>query len=381
MKFTSLLAPTVLFPFAAAINFFSVTGLLVFAGLLGQSELAADIAVTQGAVIAVFFSLSGNARNLILANNSSNDNGHLFYFRIIIILPAALAAFLLANSIIDIPLVLILGLILRKCTEWIIELELANREKSDDSIFAIKYILVNAFGFSLLIISLAFSWLDLFYIILFVWALLPATFLYSYVQKAWNINFEKSGFIKLFPHIGSSAVIGVTMFIFRIMLITLVGKVWAGQMFTAYAIGGLASSIYTHAIGPTVVLRRNARSSNMSYLYFLLCILVGILIWFSAPLFHSEQFLYGIGFSIIGGGVMLLAQQQRLHLLQGLEKDVFTPDALINILFIASVPFAYYLFGQHILVVFFLWSALLNLSFYWPLAYKHQEKIIGKCID
>ena len=82
-----------LYPIAAASNLFSVTALLIIAGILGNGELAADIAIVQAAVVAIFLSLSGNARNLILANKTDSDDKSLFYFRLITMLPAAVAVF------------------------------------------------------------------------------------------------------------------------------------------------------------------------------------------------------------------------------------------------------------------------------------------------
>ncbi|RLA46686.1 MAG: hypothetical protein DRR42_18190 [Gammaproteobacteria bacterium] len=64
------LSKSLLFPLAAALNFFSITALLIITGLTGSGELAANIAIAQGAILVVFLSLSGNARNLILASST-----------------------------------------------------------------------------------------------------------------------------------------------------------------------------------------------------------------------------------------------------------------------------------------------------------------------
>jgi len=371
-----LINQTLVYPFAAAINFFSITALLIITGLLGKGVLAADIAVIQGAVIAVFLSLSGNARNLILSNRTDSNEVNLFYFRLLIMLPAVIAAVLLAKSIVDVPLGLIVALILRKCTEWIAELQLANREKANDFLFANRYVQINTVGLSALVLMLLFSWMDAFYLILYVWAVLPAVFLWSHIR--WILDSKKVtlNFATFIPHIGSSSVIGITTYIFRILLIILAGKMLAGQMFTAYAIGGVASAIYTYALGPTLLLRETSKAQKGLILYILFCVLMGIMVLLTALLFRMELFsplfIYGIGFSLIGGGIMLLAQRQRLYLLQISQKDVFVPDALVNILVIASIPFAYYVFGQISLAVLFLWTAILNALFYMLLAYKNR---------
>ena len=371
-----LVKQTLVYPFAAALNFFSITALLIITGLLGKGALAADIAVIQGAVIAVFLSLSGNARNLILSNRADNDEVNLFYFRLLIMLPAVIAAVLLAKSIVDVPLGLIAALIIRKCTEWLAELQLANREKANDFLFANRYVQINTVGLSALVLMLLFSWMDAFYLILYVWAILPAVFLWSHIR--WILDSKKVtlNFAAFIPHIGSSSVIGITTYIFRILLITLVGKMIAGQMFTAYAIGGVASAIYTYALGPTLILHETSKANKGLIFYILFCVLTGVMV-ISAALFLKIEyfpplFIYGIGFSLIGGGIMLLAQRQRLYLLQVFHKDVFVPDALVNILLITSIPFIYYVFGQTSLAVIFLWSALINVLFYISLAYKNR---------
>jgi hypothetical protein len=55
-----------LFPLAFMMNTFSMTALIVILGVSGQSHLAADVGIIQGALTALFFSFSANARSMIL---------------------------------------------------------------------------------------------------------------------------------------------------------------------------------------------------------------------------------------------------------------------------------------------------------------------------
>ena len=48
---------------AVMINFFSITALFMAASLFGMEELSAEIAIVQGAIIAVFLSLSGHSKH------------------------------------------------------------------------------------------------------------------------------------------------------------------------------------------------------------------------------------------------------------------------------------------------------------------------------
>ena len=365
-----------LFPFAAAINLFSTTGLLLFAGLLGNGDLAADIAIIQGSILAVFHSLSANARNLILASGSSElDQRNIFYFRLVIFVPAIIAVFYLANTVIDVSTYLFIGLVLRKCCEWLAELQLANREVRSDFGFARLYILLNTIGFVLLVLSLVFSsWFDGFKLTLYIWAILPMALSINYLRFILGLKQDNLSFSKLIPQMGSTTVIGVSTYIFRVLIVILVGKTIAGQMFTAYAIGGLLSSIYVYALGPTLILRRQYRNNRILFLIVFCCFILGALListtMFWGSTFYTPLFFYAIGFSLIGGGVMIFAQHQRLYILQVYNKDVFVPDALANILLIGSIPFAYHLFGVEVVAIFFLLSAILAIMFYIPLTYR-----------
>jgi hypothetical protein len=369
---------TLFFPMAAAINFFSLTALLIIAGLLQKGSMVADIAIIQGAVVAIFLSLSGNARNLILASSVDDVSTSLFCFRFMIVFPAVMAVFFLLKSTIDIPINLILGLILRKCSEWFAELQLANKEKNGNFMFALRYIQINIFVFLILGLTLAIpSWMEYFNIILYIWAVIPMMFLWSYIREITSLKQFKVNFSEIIPHMGSSTVIGMSTYVFRVLIVILAGKVVAGQVFTAYALGGVISSLYTYAIGPTLMFRNEGNNYNALFGAVFTCCLLGVtLILFTAMWevnVYPPLFLMTLGFSLIGGGVMLLAQRYRLHLLQINKKDVFIPDALANILLISSIPFAYYLFTETSLTFFYLWSAILNYMFYLVLSYKEQR--------
>jgi len=295
-------------------------------------------------------------------------------------LPAAVAVFYLTRSTIEVPAYLVVGLTLRKCSEWVVELQLANKEKRNDFLFAFRYIQINTLGFFAIIATILVpSWFDSFSIALYVWAVLPVVFLRSYVRSINGLKQFKVDFMPLMPHLGSSTIIGVSMYVFRILIVILIGKSLAGQMFTAYAIGGVVSTLYTFALGPSLVREEGSGKIKALFVPVIICILVGLLVVSSTLLFdlnlYSPKFLLAIGFSLIGGGVMLIAQQQRLYLLQLRKKDVFVPDALANILLIASIPFAYFLFGAPSVVLFYLWAATLHLLFYVPLAYKSASAV------
>jgi hypothetical protein len=360
-----------LFPLAAAVNLFSVTALLIMAGLSGQAGLAADIAIVQAAIVAIFLSLSGNARNLILAGGLASDEKSLLYFRLVTMIPAAVAVYFLTKSTFDISLYLVIGLIIRKCTEWVAELQLANKEKKNDSTFVLRYIQLNTLAFIGLVLMLIIpSGIDYFLSALYIWAFLPIAFTAPYLKSIFSLKAKKVNLIGFIPHIGSSTIIGISMYVFRVLILILAGKAIAGQMFTAYALGGVISSLYTFAIGPSLIHQKAKNKKPLLY-FISLCIFTGVVIVLASfslgDNLFSQLFMQALGYSLVGGGIMLVSQSYRLHIIQVCKKDVFIPDVLANILLIVTIPFSYYLFKEIAFTMFFLLSAILNLLFYAPL--------------
>lgn len=366
-----------MFPLAAALNFFSVTGLLIIAGLFGKEAFAADIAITQGAILAVFLSLSGNGRNLILSDKGNDEETNLFYFRAVICLPATALACLLVTSVTEVPSYLIVGLLLRKSSEWFADINLASKEKKQEVHFAFMYLLINGILLFSLVTALIFAPEQIFHFILYLWASAPLISVGWFKREVPDLGTLRAAFQAYISHIGSSSIIGVTTYVFRALVILLAGKMMAGLAFTAYALGGLVSAIYTYALGPTLALQNKSNIWKTVVAFSASFSLFGVTLILASRVIdlslYPPLFIDAVGISIIGGGVMLLAQHKRIHLLQVCQQDVFVPDALANILFLSAIPFAFYIFGDTSVRFYFLWSALLNLMFYWVLSHKKQS--------
>ena len=359
------------FPIAVVFNLFSFTFLLIFSGFIGKATLSADIAIAQGAIVAVFFSLSGNARNLILSSSAGAEEYKVFYFRLLCMFPASILVFLLIKHTVDTSNYLIIGLILRKCSEWIVELNLANKEKKDDYKFALSYIGLNVFALLILLVSILIDQTEIFYSALYFWAVMPLFFSFAYLSEILKIRNVNFNFLHLMPHLGASSIIGASTYMFRVLVVILAGKIFAGQLFTAFALGGVISSVFSQAFGPSLMLKRKTRHYIILFMAVSLCFLLGA-IFLLLPLFweiafYTPEFIKAIGYSFLGGGIMIFAQWQRIYILQVLRVSVFVPDALANILLLLSIPLIYFLIGEVALPFLFLFSAVLNFAFYLPL--------------
>lgn len=365
----------VIFPFAFSLNMFSMTALLIVLGIFGEAEIAADVGIVQAAALVVFMAFGTNARNIILSKNTSITLHQFFKFRSILVFPLAIVAYLLSKGFIDLANEVVFCLILRRSIEWITELQINERELEKDKGYAYLYSGIQIVTFLALLVSINTGLENYYYIFLIIWSISPGYQLIPFVKQLVTTDEgTKLSLTAFLPHLGSTWIIAISTYVFRVIIILLAGKTLGGLLFSAYAIGGMINSIYTYALGPSLAARKDEKGSfkewNVTKLVLLVLVLLGgVIALFSMNTNQSElpetnYYYLAVGLSLIGSGIMLLAQRKRIHLLQIDKNSVFVPDVLINILIISTVPFAYYLLGSNVLVTLFLWNAFLNYFIY-----------------
>lgn len=358
------------FPMAALLNSFSMTALLLVFGIAGRSEIAANIGLVQGATLALFYAFSANARNLILADPTGSAAARLLQTRLWLLLPLSAAAYLLSVGVGDASAALALVLILRRASEWLGEIGLARHEQKQQLAIPTQAVVAEGASFLLCLLPLFLDW-HLAACAL-PWALVPllATRQARLSLRAGDGHFSLQ---TLLPHFGSTAIIGTSVYVFRISLVLLAGKVLAGDLFTAFAIGGLIPTIYGQALAPTLAHRFGSRGLPK----WLLIIPLGMLLiaagvsalavmqptWL-ASLGRPPDFWLAVGISMAGGALMSVAAALRTRLIQqdGGE-NVFGPDLLANVLIATCVPFVFYALGPKALAGLYGLSGGLSLAF------------------
>ena len=76
-----------------------MTALMIVLGVAGRHQVAADIALVQGATLALFYAFSANARNLILADASGFMAARLLQTRLFLLLPLATLSYFLSVGV------------------------------------------------------------------------------------------------------------------------------------------------------------------------------------------------------------------------------------------------------------------------------------------
>ena len=369
-----------LFPAAFLMNSFSMTALLVFFGLVGETHLAADIGLVQGVMLALFYAFSANARNIILNDEAKISVNHIFFTRIILILPLGIIAYSASFYMGSIDMLLALALIVRRSVEWIGELHLSLRESSNDGGFAKRYSILEGSLF-LLVVAWYLAEVPMPVIGMLIWAVVPlglhAPFIGKMMTSPSCLKSLKPLWNFMMPQLGSTMIIGVSVYVFRLMIVLVTGKSAAGDLFTAFALGGIIGSLFAQILGPSVVHYESKKSNNdfttRMDLFLVLYVVVGVVLFFAAyynldilmMVGKSSIFWCTVGASMVGGAIMVHAQYSKCRLLQTSgEANLFGPDVFINIIVIACVPYLYYIVSHQALTILYLISATLSYVMY-----------------
>lgn len=368
-----------IFPMAALLNSFSMTALLLVFGIAGRSEIAANIGIVQGATLALFYAFSANARNLILADTTGSAAARLLQTRLLLMLPLSGAAYFLSVGLGDAAAPLALALIVRRMSEWMGEIGLARHEQEQQLSIASKALMVEISTFLVCLLPLFLDWS--LAVSAIPWALAPllAT---RRAQLSWRNERSHFTLRALLPHFGSTAIIGTSVYVFRISIVLLAGKAMAGDLFTAFAIGGMVPTIYGQALAPTLAHRFGAARLPK----WLLTIPAAMLLsaagitalalaepaWLVAR-GRPPLFWLAVGLSIAGGAMMSVAAALRTRLIQQTGgEQVFGPDLLSNVLIAACVPFVFHVLGSTSLAGLYALSGFLSLAFLAGVGWRRQ---------
>ncbi len=366
-----------LFPLTYLANGLATTFLLIGLGLAGKSVLAADVGLVQGATLATFFAFSGNARSLILHAKGSAHLPGILGTRLLLALPLSAVALILGVTVGGVAPVLALALVLRRCGESFSEVHLSLIEREDRPEAALNYLLLQALTLVLALVWALAQW-ESWILIWYVWAIVPALSAFPVLRKIeWLRGAElRRALPELFPHFGSTAIIGISIYAFRLLVLLLGGRVLAGDLYTAFALGSFVGSVFANVLGPSLLwhqTRTGQRSGSWLHRGVLpAMVLLGAAILLLAVNLHGATLLgrppafwEAMGLSLMGGAVMLVAQRLRLGLLQDAAgSSVFGADMMINLLLLVAVPLCYTLFGADGLTGLYALNAALCLVFY-----------------
>jgi glycosyltransferase involved in cell wall biosynthesis len=384
-----------MFPLAYLSVTHSIPALLILLGLTGRPELAAEVAVISGATIATFYAFSANTRALILAGSESVTLRDIVASRLILVLPLGIAAVVLSAVSPAVNLSLAGILVLRRAAEWFSEVHLSDAELRSDRTFAKRFLFMQVTLFAAAAVALAAGHAHAM-VPVCVWALAPLAVSIRFIAKSLRgPGHQLIGMLPaLLPHIGSSAIMGVSIYAFRLLILLFVEKAAAGDLFVAVAIGSFLGTLFANVLGPSFMLDQARTGMSALPAPLRLALVVALaggagLVIFAVPLSQgalglakSAFFWTATGLSLIGSTAMVAAQRVRLRVLSHDDgRDLFGPDVLTHVLLIAAIPFAVGLGGPSALAGIYLLNAALAFVFYKTSEFAYRRDIAGSASE
>jgi hypothetical protein len=369
----------VLYPLAYMAMTSAITLLLIGVGLLGETALAADLAIAQGAVIATFFAFSANARNLLLQREKPPHVDDLVLARLLLMLPLALLAWFLSVGAADVSPSLAGAVILRRASEWLSELHLSQMERDEDRRGASASLAVQG-GALLIVFTALMAMPGAFLPVLWIWALTPlaGSMRLLVALRQASLARLRSSFWLLTPHIGSTAIVGVSIYLLRLIIVLVTDRHFAGVLFTAVAIGSFCGSVFANVLGPSLALKAGSRPTSLRLAIGGLAV-SGVLLALAgtflagSPLGQSAFFWSATGLSLLGSAVMVHAQRFRLLLFESARGEaLFGPDVIRTLTLMIAVPAFAVVIGWEMLAGVYLLDAILTWVVYAG-AYRHAK--------
>ncbi len=363
-----------LYPITYIATTSSLTVLLICVGVLGDATLAADLALAQGAVIATFYALSANARNLILQSDAATRASDVLFARLASLVPLCALSYFLSAGVAAVPHALAGAVTARRACEWFGEVHLSVIERDGDRQGVRAYFAIQCISLTALVLVLVAA-PDSLVPALWIWAAAPMLGATHLLRLSGSSLRRLIPTLRmLVPHAGSTLIVGIAIYLLRVIIVLVTDSEFAGLLFTAVAIGSFAGTLFANVLGPSLALRAGTRGLPRSLALVLggLTALGGVMVLAAGWLPGKPSFFWeATGFSLMGSVIMIEAQRIRLRLFESSRGDeLFGPDVLRSLTLMIAAPAMVAVFGPQLLAGVYVLDAMLTWLFYMS-AYKH----------
>lgn len=335
------------------ITSFTLPIIMIIIGLKGNTSLAAEISIIHSLIFLIFFPLCGNARNYILNSKDKMLKLGITNFRIIFYVPLLLIAFIVNEITLKIEIEKFSFFIVIGSFFWFFEIFVTHFEQKEKNIYCLSFLFI----ISVILISFFFqnitSYNDIIQNLIYLLVLYIPIKIFVFFSYEKNITLKKLNLIfvtKIYHHIGSSLVVGITSFLIKMLIVTFLQKKDAGNIFLGFTIGGAIVTLFAYGVGPTIIKQFKDKNFNFGCIYKIIIIFISILILIftfneSFDLLRIKNlnylFYYSLYFSTIGCVFMLLGQYLKLFVTQKNTKlNVMKYELIIGFSTICFVLFS-----------------------------------------
>jgi len=340
------------------INFFFTSVILVLAAFFGFYEFAAELGLLKAGIFMVCQMLSSNARSIIIAKNKISSTEQFLSFRLIfgfiIFSVSSIIIFLLDSNF----KFLIFNLSTIIIVQWIAEIIITSYHSKKKDLEKIIFIF---FQMTFLFSSFLCFWygsLFLLELISIAYILFYLIFFLKYFSSFFNTleKFSIQNNIKnLFKlSLLSSASINFTNLTWRVMIINIISKDYAGALFGGFAVASFIGSFFYNIVGPILFQNKDVKKTLKFLIDYLLLIIVlagCFLVYYFQDYFSGypeiKNYFYNtILISLIGSYFMMKSHFLRFEFFFSNEKNhnsVFNFDIIYSFFCILTVPVLFFI--------------------------------------
>jgi glycosyltransferase involved in cell wall biosynthesis len=359
------------------LNVVLIPFLIILSVFFNKILFATEIGIIPGMLLLATQLLSGNARSLLIYNNDKEYLYKVINFRVFL----GTIFFLLSEIILKLfyynenfyVYSILFGII---TISWINEIFLALHEKNKSLLFIRLFTVISIFFYILIYLCFLFQDFNLFLALVsylfFQLIFFIYHFNYKLFKKFFFANDINNNLTKFLPT-ASTFFNVLSIVVWRVSLISLLGKSLAGIYFAAFSLASFPGTLFNNIIGQIIILNKNIRN-KFNKIYFLFSIILIILIILSIMLLHiffSDLLNYNLFLitliSFLGTVLMLRALYLRhsvLFLSPINQKKVFSVDILYSLTISPIIVILYFIGGENLLVYSYFISAFFAYLFY-----------------
>lgn len=369
----------IIFPIYHLLMVFILPLLVVILGLKYNTSLSADLSLIHSILFMVFFPLNGNVRHYILNSNNKIFIENLIWFRLLSYVPLFSLSVIICLVFTELKIIYISLIVLLGSLYWLNEI-LVSLEEKKTRYFLVYFLL---FIFIFLIYHLTFSSIfitDYFFVLitLSIFSLIILLTISTNIKHNFNFKDLKNNIKKkIIPQISGTFIIGLTSFIFKIIILYFLNKDVAGTIFIAFTISGSLLTFFTYGIGPSIisseVLQKNALIFKIikvaNILSFILGIILILLQLYGLIDFiiidNQEIFVYCMGLCFLGIPFSVFGQYYKLNVLhKNLTLKIYKYDAVPNITVLPLIIIFIHFLPTYFIGLTYVYTGLLNCLIY-----------------
>ena len=354
------------------LNLFIPTLILIISSLFKNYEFSAELGIVIGLNIIFTQIFSANLRSIIISKNNTNNIYSNIIFRLFISFIALLVNIIIFYKYSFFYFEILLQIVILISIQWLYEIILTYYEIKRDLkkflnylflclIFSIVIIISFIFQFNFLYVLIFFNTL---YLIFLVFGIFKLNRKLNPISKIFFDLIKSSAFF-------SSLTISLSNLIWRILILSLCGKVLAGIYFASFAIGSLPGTLFNISFGPSMI-KKNLKIKYLNIFRFcgyLMIILFFSFSWFSREfIFLDNQItqIFGTAISLVGAIFMTKGQYYRQFIIQktNFKTKLFHYDIIYSLIICLIVPILFLIGGIKLIIISFLISSLLSFGMY-----------------